>query len=127
MVGNLGSTSSTATLPAQAQSFTMDGTSHQRPNYPNTTSTATLLSPEAQVFGNLDTSNVATPPAHLANFAMDEISHQRPVTFSMTSYKAHAFGDYFDTIKEFGTTDSYSTEAVSRHLSHTFKFTADNC
>ncbi|KAG6914252.1 hypothetical protein DXG01_001450 [Tephrocybe rancida] len=31
-------------------------------------------------------------------------------TFSLSTYKMHAIGDYFSTIQTFGTTDSYSTE-----------------
>ncbi|KAF8063262.1 hypothetical protein FPV67DRAFT_1563422 [Lyophyllum atratum] len=34
-----------------------------------------------------------------------------PVAFNLNRYKAHAFGDYVATIKQYGTTDSYSTES----------------
>ena len=33
-------------------------------------------------------------------------------TFQLTTYKLHAMGDYVTTIETFGTTDSYSTQAV---------------
>lgn len=33
--------------------------------------------------------------------------------FSLQTYKIHALGDYADTIVQFGTTDSYSTQIVS--------------
>jgi fructose-1-phosphate kinase PfkB-like protein len=36
-----------------------------------------------------------------------------PKTFNMQTYKYHALGDYADTIRMFGTSDSYSTEPVS--------------
>lgn len=32
--------------------------------------------------------------------------------FSLSTYKLHAMGDYVEQIKQFGTTDSYSTQAV---------------
>lgn len=31
---------------------------------------------------------------------------------SLHTYKHHALGDYVDTIRRYGTTDSYSTETV---------------
>jgi len=37
---------------------------------------------------------------------------QRPKTLNLNTYKWHALGDYADTIRNFGTTDSYSTEPV---------------
>jgi hypothetical protein len=33
--------------------------------------------------------------------------------FNLLTYKLHALGDYLETIKHFGTTDSYSTQIVS--------------
>jgi hypothetical protein len=37
----------------------------------------------------------------------------RPMKFTLLTYKFHALGDYANTIRQFGTTDSYSTESVS--------------
>ncbi|KIK11947.1 hypothetical protein PISMIDRAFT_121797, partial [Pisolithus microcarpus 441] len=37
----------------------------------------------------------------------------RPKVFNMLTYKIHALGDYVQTIKLFGTTDSYTTQIVS--------------
>ena len=34
-------------------------------------------------------------------------------TLNLNTYKDHALGDYVETIRRYGTTDSYSTEAVS--------------
>lgn len=39
---------------------------------------------------------------------------RRPREFNMNTYKTHALGDYVETIRHYGTTDSYSTEFVSR-------------
>jgi hypothetical protein len=36
----------------------------------------------------------------------------REKTFNLNTYKFHALGDYVATIRQFGTTDSYSTEMV---------------
>src|SRR5882762_7684550 len=33
-------------------------------------------------------------------------------TLNLSTYKLHALGDYVDTIRRFGTTDSYSTQTV---------------
>ena len=38
---------------------------------------------------------------------------RRKKTFNLNTYKAHALGDYVETIRRYGTTDSYSTEPVS--------------
>ena len=40
-------------------------------------------------------------------------SGKRPKTFNLLTSKLHALGDYVETIKMFGTTDSYSTQIVS--------------
>jgi len=38
---------------------------------------------------------------------------RRKKTLNLNTYKFHALGDYVETIKMYGTTDSYSTEPVS--------------
>ena len=38
---------------------------------------------------------------------------RQPKQFNLRTYKYHALGDYCDTIRRFGTTDSYSTQSVS--------------
>ena len=38
---------------------------------------------------------------------------RRPKTFSLRRYTYHSFGDYADLIRQFGTSDSFSTEPVS--------------
>lgn len=35
---------------------------------------------------------------------------------NLKTYKYHSLGDYVETIRRFGTTDSYSTQPVSIHL-----------
>lgn len=40
---------------------------------------------------------------------------RRKKTFNMNTYKHHALGDYVETIRTYGTCDSYSTEAVCIH------------
>jgi hypothetical protein len=39
-------------------------------------------------------------------------STRRPKTLNLNTYKCHALGDYVNTIRKYGTTDSYSTEPV---------------
>lgn len=45
---------------------------------------------------------------------------RKKVPFNLITYKLHALGDYVRTIRWFGTTDSYSTQSVSTHVSHLF-------
>jgi hypothetical protein len=39
-------------------------------------------------------------------------SGRQPKQFNLKTYKYHALGDYCNTIRRFGTTDSYSTQTV---------------
>jgi hypothetical protein len=39
-------------------------------------------------------------------------SGKQPKMFNLNTYKYHALGDYCNTIRRFGTTDSYSTQPV---------------
>ena len=41
---------------------------------------------------------------------------RKPKQLNLKTYKYHALGDYVETIRRFGTTDSYSTQRVSIHL-----------
>jgi hypothetical protein len=43
-------------------------------------------------------------------------SQWKPRSFNLNTYKIHALGDYVETIKTYGTTDSYSTEPVNDAL-----------
>jgi hypothetical protein len=43
-------------------------------------------------------------------------SARKPKQLNLKTYKYHALGDYVDTIRLFGTTDSYSTQPVSFRL-----------
>lgn len=45
--------------------------------------------------------------------AMTSPASRRRKVFSIQTYKFHAVGDYVETIRKFGTVDSYSTEVVS--------------
>jgi len=42
---------------------------------------------------------------------------RKPKQLNLKTYKYHALGDYVDTIKRYGTSDSYSTQGVSFQLS----------
>ena len=45
-------------------------------------------------------------------------------TFNLQTYKLHALGNYLNSIHKFGTTDSYSTELVSKYASGTLSYTS---
>lgn len=47
--------------------------------------------------------------------ALDSIARKLK-GFNLSTYKYHAIGDYVDTIRRFGTTDSYSTQPVSFYI-----------
>lgn len=46
----------------------------------------------------------------------------RPKSFNLFTYKLHALGDYMQSIKVFGTTDSYTTQIVSTLFKNTHLF-----
>lgn len=46
-----------------------------------------------------------------------EANRRRVKEFNLQTYKYHSLGDYADTIRQFGTSDSYSTEPVSSYHS----------
>ena len=50
---------------------------------------------------------VATSPAE-----PNAITARRAKTFNLDTYKYHSLGDYAEHIRQYGTTDSYSTEPV---------------
>lgn len=45
---------------------------------------------------------------------------RRKVSFNLQTYKFHSLGDYVSCIRQFGTTDSYSTEPVSFQSSRAY-------
>ena len=47
---------------------------------------------------------------------------RRPKTFNLQTYKLHALGDYSSSIRKFGTTDSYSTEPVSKRARYILQY-----
>jgi hypothetical protein len=44
--------------------------------------------------------------------SMVQVSGPRSKTFNLNTYKIHALGDYVQCIKQFGMTDSYTTQIV---------------
>ena len=53
----------------------------------------------------------ATPDQIAGTEKLNDATRQ-PKTLNLNTYKFHALGDYANTIRRFGTTDSYSTEPV---------------
>jgi hypothetical protein len=45
--------------------------------------------------------------------AKESAKNRRPKTLNLFIYKVHALGDYAETIRRLGTTDSFSTQIVS--------------
>lgn len=42
------------------------------------------------------------------------LPRRRNKTMNLNTYKVHALGDYVETIRKYGTSDSYSTELVGK-------------
>lgn len=57
---------------------------------------------------------VFSPPAAASHAKLDSATTRRAKTFNLDTYKYHSLGDYTEHIRQYGTTDSYSTEPV-RH------------
>jgi hypothetical protein len=51
-----------------------------------------------------------------SNLAATDLSSQKVKHLNIHTYKHHALGDYVDMIRQYGMTDSYSTEPVSDFL-----------
>jgi hypothetical protein len=51
---------------------------------------------------------------------------RRQKTFNLNTYKFHALGDYAATIRQFGTTDSYTTEMVCLFFAHLMLYPFDH-
>jgi hypothetical protein len=60
-------------------------------------------------------SATGTMPAASKPAASSKSSRQLK-QLNLRTYKYHSLGDYFNTIRRLGTTDSYSTQSVSSHL-----------
>lgn len=58
------------------------------------------------------TGNSTMPASHEKTATSDQGSRRKRRVFNLNTYKTHALGDYVATIKQYGTTDSYSTELV---------------
>jgi hypothetical protein len=56
----------------------------------------------------------------------DALTTRRTKTFNLDTYKYHSLGDYAEHIRQYGTTDSYSTEPV-RHSHFTRLLLANHC
>lgn len=57
---------------------------------------------------------ISAPQESSSNPLSSKGSSKPPRQFSLSTYKIHALGDYVDTIRRYGTTDSYSTRLVSQ-------------
>lgn len=66
---------------------------------------------DAQASGGSKSSNQATEPS-----ADAEEDEPTPKKLNINTYKAHSLGDYAQTIRRLGTTDSYSTVIVGDYL-----------
>ena len=60
--------------------------------------------------------NPPTQDAALSHMQQDDGNEPTTKFFNLLTYKLHALGDYVQTIQQFGTTDSYSTQIVSSQV-----------
>jgi hypothetical protein len=103
---------STATEP-QATSFSTGGetqsqaTNHAHPPQPCAPSPPIVTPP------NHNPPGLLSNPVQTCSSPAKSATGRRFKKFNLNTYKHHALGDYVETIRRFGTTDSYSTEPVS--------------
>lgn len=69
--------------------------------------TAARVRHQAQASASASTSTAAAAASTATTSA------RKAKKFNLNIYKFHSLGDYVNTIREFGTTDSYSTQIVS--------------
>ena len=65
---------------------------------------------QASSTGSVSTSDAALPTVTAST---GKSSTKTSKTFTMSTYKLHAMGDYANHIERFGSTDSFSTQSVS--------------
>ena len=83
----------------------------QAANHTHSTSTPAVAGPSTATLSSSESNR----PADYTDPAFKPA--RKRVKFNMNTYKAHSFPDYVNTIRRFGTTDSYSTELVSQAFS----------
>jgi hypothetical protein len=66
----------------------------------------------AQKPPNSGASTAPVPGPSALPSAQKPVGGRRPKALNLNTYKNHSLGDYAATIRMYGTTDSYSTEAV---------------
>jgi hypothetical protein len=76
-----------------------------------------LLASDAREPSESMTRRNPVPSAH-PKISNTSGTSSRKKKFTLNTYKYHACGDYPNTIRQYGTTDSYSTEIVSYSLSY---------
>ncbi len=67
-----------------------------------------------------DTETVNPPSPPKETHSPKKAAGKRSKTLNLKTYKDHSLGDYVETIRRNGTTDSYSTETVSYHSQNAF-------
>lgn len=67
--------------------------------------------------GNSTTPGGAVSASHGTSATPKEAPPKKSKVFNLNTYKVHALGDYVATIRQYGTTDSYSTEPVCQLIS----------
>lgn len=80
----------------------------QSVNHPDSASTSSMAGTSTATASNSESNG----PAKCTDLASK--SARKRANFNIDTYKCHSFPDYVNTIRRFGTTDSYSTEPVSR-------------
>ena len=83
----------------------------QAANHTHSTSTPAVAGPSTVTLSSSESNR----PADYTDLAFKPA--RKRVKFNMNTYKSHLFPDYVNTIRRFGTTDSYSTELVSQAFS----------
>lgn len=84
---------------------------------PDTSTDGNTVSNKDVVDGNVATSSgTSSQTCQQANQESKKSGGKQRKTLNLKTYKTHSLGDYVETIRRFGTTDSYSTETVSANF-----------
>lgn len=98
--------------PANAPIQGRDIPSRSGPTSPQSATIQPLVQSSVQANVEVETNQTSCAPVD----PQSSKAGRRPKTFNLNTYKLHSLGDYVNTIRKYGTTDSYSTEPV-RYLS----------
>jgi hypothetical protein len=105
-------TKKTATRVKKAATHTTDGATENSLSSSTNRTSFNISIPSSHSATNSERLQSSTPTDEAARVSVDTHKGRRPKTLSLNTYNTHSLGDYPRIIREYGTTDSFSTEPV---------------